>query len=234
MRIDNLENNAICLIEDALTRSEHSVVAFSGGKDSTVVLNLVRKIVPTIAARFCNTGVESPSTIEFCNQIPNLIELKPEKSFWRCVDEYGFPQVKSRAKSHGNRCCYYLKELPALTHDKQAKVDLVFTGLTAAESNQRKLTLMRTGPYYQVKSGQWRCHPIWNWTEDDVWNYIHAKNLPYNRIYDEGAKRCGCQPCTAYINWKRNLARENSKLLTHILKLQGQSQLEQWECTGFG
>lgn len=38
-------------------------------------------------------------------------------------------------------------------------------------------------------------NPIIDWTDDDVWKYIHAANLKYNPLYDEGFKRVGCVGC---------------------------------------
>jgi phosphoadenosine phosphosulfate reductase len=38
-------------------------------------------------------------------------------------------------------------------------------------------------------------HPIIDWTEQDVWSYIRANNLPYCKLYDEGFKRLGCVLC---------------------------------------
>ena len=70
------------IIKKALKESNNPTVAFSGGKDSTVVLNLVRKIDPTVKAVFCNTGVEFPETLEYVKTIDNLVELKPERTFF--------------------------------------------------------------------------------------------------------------------------------------------------------
>lgn len=194
-----------------------------------MVLHLVRKVNHNIKALFNNTGVEHKETVKFSRNISNLDETTYyKKSFWQCVEEYGLPQVKAKAKSHGNRCCYYLKEKPALDYYRKHNTDLVFTGLTMAESRNRMMFLKRCGATYYMKSWKmWKCHPIWNWTEDDVWEYIMLNKIPYNPIYDAGAVRCGCVPCTAYISWKERLAKENPKMLTAILKLQGQSQLKE-------
>lgn len=221
------------LIKEALAKSKHPAIGFSGGKDSIVVLNLVREIDPSVVAVFGNTGVEAPETVKFCRNIPNLVELKPHKTFWECVDQYGWPMIKSKAKSHGNRCCYYLKEQPMLEYIKENNIDLVFTGLTSDESRARWLFFKRCGPYYYMKTwGVWKCHPIHDWTVKDVWDYIHDKNIPYNPIYDRGAVRAGCQPCTAYTSWKKRLANENPKMLKVVLKKQGQWQLDAFECDG--
>ena len=71
------------------------VVAWSGGKDSTLIFWLVRQINPDITVVFNNTGVELPETIKFIRRMTaewniNLIETKPYlKNFWQCVKEYG-------------------------------------------------------------------------------------------------------------------------------------------------
>ncbi len=73
-----------------------SVVAWSGGKDSTVILYLVRQMVPNVDVVFNNTGVEYAETIRFIRELTaawglDLIETKPKKGFWKCAAEYGFP-----------------------------------------------------------------------------------------------------------------------------------------------
>ena len=211
---------------------KNPIVAFSGGKDSLITLHLVRSIAPDTPAVFNNTGVEFPETTQFCRTIPNLIELKPEISFWECVERYGFPRIKMNNPYRGNQCCAYLKEKPALKYYKEHGIDLIFTGMTMAESRQRMLHFKHRGPYYFVKTqGIWKCSPIFDWTEGEVWQYIDHHQLAYNAIYDRGARRCGCGPCTAYLSWKKSLAQLNPKMLRQILKMQGQAQLE-FDCQG--
>lgn len=217
--------NAIEIIQAALRNAKRPVVAFSGGKDSTVVLHLVRSVDANVPAVFCNTGVEAPETIAFIKTVPNLVELHPERGFWDIVREHGLPKPKSKSKSHGGICCRILKEKPAEDYYTAAGVDLVFTGITSSESHNRKLLSIHRGAYYQMKSGLYKCHPIIDWSIADVWGYIRDNGLTYNKLYDGGSDRVGCQPCTAYRIWKKNLARENPKLLRWVLKVQGQSQL---------
>lgn len=217
------------IIYDALTNSVNPVVAFSGGKDSIVVLDLVRKAQKTVHGIFCNTGNEYPETLEFVKTIDNVVWLDPLKSFWQCVKEYGLPETKSQAKRHGNHCCLYLKEKPALNYYSENNIDLVFTGLTMDESRNRMMMLKRMGPYYFHKAEKrYKCHPIYDWSEKDVWTYIKWYKLSYNPIYDLGIARCGCRFCTAYLSWKETTALYNIKDTKILLEKKGQLTLEKW------
>ena len=44
-----------------------------------------------------------------------------------------------------------------------------------------------------------KINPLINWTEQDVWNYIEAKNIPFNTLHKKGFASIGCQPCTRAI-----------------------------------
>ena len=68
-------------------------VAFSGGKDSTVLLDLVRSEFPEVPAVFVNTGLEYPEIVEFARTFDNLIELKPKMNFTDVIEKYGYPIV---------------------------------------------------------------------------------------------------------------------------------------------
>ena len=66
-------------------------VSFSGGKDSTVLLDLARRIYPDIPAVFCDTGLEYPEIREFVKTVDNVTWLRPTKNFKQVIMEYGYP-----------------------------------------------------------------------------------------------------------------------------------------------
>ncbi len=75
-------------------------VSFSGGKDSTVLLHLVRSIYPEIKAVFIDTGLEYPEIKEFVNTKNNVEIIRPKKSFVQVIKEYGYPVVSKNVSRY--------------------------------------------------------------------------------------------------------------------------------------
>lgn len=68
-------------------------VSFSGGKDSTVLLHLVREMYPDVKAVFSNTGLEYPEIQKFVRQFENTDIIRPEMSFRDVITQYGYPII---------------------------------------------------------------------------------------------------------------------------------------------
>lgn len=75
-------------------------VAFSGGKDSTALLHLVRSRYPEVPAVFIDTGLEYPELRDFVKETDNVTWLRPAQTFRQVIDHWGYPvisKVVSRA-----------------------------------------------------------------------------------------------------------------------------------------
>jgi len=58
-------------------------------------------------------------------------------------------------------------------------------------------TRARTEPVeWDAKRSMWKYNPLAAWTEKDLWQRIHERDLPYNALHDAGYESIGCAPCT--------------------------------------
>lgn len=106
------------------------LVSFSGGKDSTVLLDITRKMYPNVEAVFVNTGLEYPEIQSFVKKFNNVKVLQPRMRFNEIISKYGYPIISkevaecvSKAKkalSHG-KTGYRMKQLRGEVKDVQGR-----------------------------------------------------------------------------------------------------------------
>ena len=153
-------------------------LAFSGGKDSVVILDLVKKAGVKYIAQYGNTTIDPPPLLKFIkNNYPEVVINNPKIPFLQNLKKYGFPSAKRRW------CCKEYKEI-------YGKNEIVITGIRAEESNNRSKRK-------QIENGRNNkkfVHPIFYWREEDVWEYIYKYNIPYCKLY-KSYKRIGCLFC---------------------------------------
>ncbi len=81
-------------------------VSFSGGKDSTVLLDLARRAFPDIKAAYVDTGLEYPELREFVKTISDVVWLRPDMPFPRVIETYGYPVISKEVA----RRIYYARK----------------------------------------------------------------------------------------------------------------------------
>jgi 3'-phosphoadenosine 5'-phosphosulfate sulfotransferase (PAPS reductase)/FAD synthetase len=79
-------------------------VSFSGGKDSTVLLRLVRSIFPDVEGVFADTGLEYPEIRDFVKTFDNVTWVKPKISFNKVIEKYGYPVISKEQSRYINDC----------------------------------------------------------------------------------------------------------------------------------
>ena len=157
-------------------------VAFSGGKDSIVILDLVRRAGVAHTVHYNVTTVDPPELISFMMKHYSDIEWnRPELTMWQLIEKTGFPPTRV-----ARYCCRVLKE-------GGGQGSMVVTGVRWAESARRSKRRM-VEACYSDKTRIYM-HPIIDWSDDEVWQYIRGHDLPYCSLYDEGFKRLGCVGC---------------------------------------
>lgn len=106
-------------------------IAFSGGKDSTVLLDIVRSEYPNVEAVFVNTGLEYPEIQKFVNSFENVTVLRPKLRFDEVIKKYGYPVIGKEvaaavyetrtAWKNGHEAPYRLKKFNGEVLDKNGK-----------------------------------------------------------------------------------------------------------------
>ena len=77
-------------------------VSFSGGKDSTVLLDIVRQDYQNVPAVFCDTGLEYPEVREFVKTVDNVTWIKPSMTFRQVIEKCGYPMISKEV----SECVY--------------------------------------------------------------------------------------------------------------------------------
>lgn len=155
-------------------------VAFSGGKDSIVMYDLVKRAGVDFQVCFQHTTVDPPEQILFIKQFyPEVKRLYPPESMYKLIIRRGLP---SRTMPF---CCDHLKKWINTGQ-------IVVTGIRRQESFNRS---KRKHFEQEHKKTRWYLNPILSWSSDDVWRYIKYHKLPYPAAYDTELKRVGCVGC---------------------------------------
>jgi phosphoadenosine phosphosulfate reductase len=158
------------------------VTACSFQKEEAVLIDLLMEIEPGARVFTIDTGVLFPETYET----------------WRAVeDRYGLKiEVMDATPPNGTPwnaadCC------------GRRKVDALGEALAGTEAwitgIRREQSPTRAGAElvgWDAARDVWKFNPLVDWAADDVWSYVHDRDLPYNVLHDRGYDSIGCAPCT--------------------------------------
>lgn len=186
-------------------------VSFSGGKDSTVVSDLVRKATgnPSIIHIFGNTTLEFPQTYEYVERFratnkrtPMLRAENKEQDFFNLCETFGPPSRTLRW------CCTIFKtgfigEKIKKTFSGRKSV-LTFYGIRRNESASRN-TYERSSQGKKITQ-QLVASPIIDWMDYDIWLYLLTTGIDFNEAYRLGYTRVGCWCCPNNSVWSQFLA----------------------------
>ena len=172
-------------------------VAYSGGKDSDVILELARMSGIEFRAIYRNTTIDPPGTIAHVKA--NGVEiLRPKQTFFQLIEQNGFPNRFMRF------CCRYLKEYKVL--------DRCIMGVRKAESTKRAARYSEPTEcrFYGSKRDHVEAfYPILDWSDQDVVDFITARGIKLHPLYfrEDGTidpkRRLGCMCCPLAFYKKR-------------------------------
>lgn len=204
--IEKLTQDTIKKVFNTYARFKDKVdvfyVAFSGGKDSIVTLDIVQRALPhnSFKVLFGDTGMEFPDTYDTVGIIEKechhqgieFIRAKSDLNPHCTWKQFGSPSKVTRW------CCSVHKTSPQILalRNNLSKIDftgMAFVGVRASESASRsEYDYISLGEKHK---GQYSCNPILEWNAAELYLYVYSENLHLNEAYKKGNNRAGCLVC---------------------------------------
>lgn len=180
-------------------------VGFSGGKDSQVLLSLVQSAGVKYRAFYNVTTNDPPPSVYYIREhYPDVEFSFPKRNFFTIVAHKGLPTRQHRF------CCDELKEpfgagwvvLTGVRRD-ESKTREAYNDVQVYSKRKEHQDRTRKRTIEEIESNEHRCikgkdklmvRPLLDWTDEDVWRYIHENGLPINPVYRR-FNRLGCMFC---------------------------------------
>lgn len=178
---------------DVLDGARKVFVLFSGGKDSSATLAYTKEVVDKWAplakvnAIFADTTIGLPDSEEFIQDFCALLHIplhivRPNRDYFTLVGKWGVPRPRARW------CCYHLKIEPIKKFLQGYSDYVVIDGIRRKESRKRSLyPATYKHPHFGMV-----IHPIIDWTDEEVNEYLECKELPINPAYSFGFSSWEC------------------------------------------
>jgi phosphoadenosine phosphosulfate reductase len=157
------------------------LLACSFQKEESVLIDMLMSIEPAARVFTIDTGVLFPETYETWRKIEDRYGLRVE-----VMD--ATPSVTPWSASN---CC---------GHRKVEALDQALVGatgwITGIRREQSPTRADSEKVEWQEARGIWKFNPLADWSDADVWRYVHEHDLPYHPLHDRGYASIGCAPCT--------------------------------------
>ncbi|MEM4311159.1 MAG: phosphoadenylyl-sulfate reductase [Nitrososphaerales archaeon] len=180
----------------------HPRIAFASsfGAEDVVIIDMLYKINPEARVFTLDTGRLPQETYDVMDKIREIYKIK--------IDVY-FPnnaEVERMVREHGLNLFYKSVELRKLCCEvrKVEPLKRALSNLDAWITGIRREQLYTRAKVKKIEvdfvhNGIVKVNPLADWSWEDVWKYITANKVPYNKLHDKGYPSIGCLPCTRAI-----------------------------------
>lgn len=216
------EKQAIETLKAFEPKTEPYYLCYSGGKDSDCIRILAQLAGVSHEIHHNHTTVDAPETVRYVRSIPNVIIHYPKLTMWQLIVKNGIPPTRiaryccSELKEGGGKGRVGVTGVRKAESVKRAKngglVKIigkpVATEKAAQEFDAEYEKTELGGVILNTDNAQSRrlvehCYrttktlvnPIIDWSDEDVWAFLHHYGCDSNPLYREGCKRIGCIGC---------------------------------------
>lgn len=195
-RLQSLVKDTRALLEQAVRDHKDVVYSNSLGAEAMVLTDIICEYVPEIEMFTLDTGRLHDETLALLDRIERRYQRRIQvfypdaKQIEQYVADNGINGFYLGVEERQS-CCNIRKIEPFKRAIAGRKAWV--TGVRREQSAERALG-ETIG--WDERYDMWKVSPLLDWTEEDVWAYIHARNLPYNALHDKGFPSIGCAPCT--------------------------------------
>jgi phosphoadenosine phosphosulfate reductase len=158
------------------------VMACSFQKEESVLIDMLMAIEPSARVFTIDTGVLFPETYETWRRIENRYGLKIE-----VIDA-----LPANGTPWSTSSCCGARKVEALDRALKEATGWI-TGIRREQSPTRADT---EHVEWDAARGVWKFNPLAQWSDREVWRYVHDHDLPYHPLHDRGYASIGCAPCT--------------------------------------
>jgi len=187
------------ILKAIYSQVDNLAISFSGAED-VVLIDMAHKLGLRPSVFTLDTGRLHPETYQYIQTVMDhygikVTVLSPNtESLQTLTQEKG---LFSFYKEGHSECCGIRKVEPLKRQLKTLSGWITGQRQDQSKATRNNLNIVEIDTAFSGKDGELlKFNPLCHWSSEDVWAYIRALEIPYNKLHDNGFISIGCEPCT--------------------------------------